>query len=208
MQNRCLASIFAQVHSFVALTVIVFINHFCLIIVVLICISFVHMVHMYVRIINLYVITIVVCSFPTEGCKVCIRKFGNNSYVGMGQVQNGVLYLRYRNDSTITKAERCKAFKHKMLLLMYCTECFQASANHSQSQENPLQKKYLYCYSSSLFFIMHNLKTIGCIRMFYISNICSTIKDLPFQVQSCIRPMIGVLRLQTRTAIFLLCHYV
>ena len=35
-----------------------------------------------------------------------IRKYGSTSYVGMGLVQNGVLYLRYRSDFVIMKAER------------------------------------------------------------------------------------------------------
>ena len=52
-------------------------------------------------------------------CKGSIRKYGNTSYEGMGQVQNGLLYmymyLRYRSDFAITKAEHCKAFTHKTL---------------------------------------------------------------------------------------------
>ena len=48
-----------------------------------------------------------------------IRKYGSTSYVGMGQVQNGVLYLRYRSDSVIMKTERCKAFTYKNTSLFY-----------------------------------------------------------------------------------------
>ena len=48
---------------------------------------------------------------------VYIRKYGSTSYVGMGWVHNGVLYLRYRSDLAITKAENCEAFLHKYPLL-------------------------------------------------------------------------------------------
>ena len=70
--------------------------------------------------------------------QLTVRKYGSTSYVGMGKVQNGVLYLRYRSDSTITKTERCKAFTSKNLSLFYSIKCFQACANLSQSQENRL----------------------------------------------------------------------
>ena len=61
-----------------------------------------------------------------------IRKYSSTSYVGIRQVQNGVMYLRYRSDFTITKAECCKAFTHKIPSLFYCRECSQDSANLSQ----------------------------------------------------------------------------
>ena len=44
-----------------------------------------------------------------------IRQYGSSSYVGMGWIQNGVLYLRYGSHFAIVKAERCKAFTHKNL---------------------------------------------------------------------------------------------
>ena len=44
-----------------------------------------------------------------------ISKYSITSYVGIGQVQNGILYLSYRSDFAITKAERCKAFTQKNL---------------------------------------------------------------------------------------------
>ena len=44
-----------------------------------------------------------------------IRKYSSNSYVGMGQVQTGVLYLRYRNDFIIMEAECSKAYTYKNL---------------------------------------------------------------------------------------------
>ena len=44
-----------------------------------------------------------------------IRKYGSISYVGMGRVQIGILYLRYRSDLVIMKAEHCKAFTQKTL---------------------------------------------------------------------------------------------
>lgn len=45
-----------------------------------------------------------------------IKKCGSNtSYVWMEQVQNGVLYVKYRCNFTITTAERYRVFKHKTL---------------------------------------------------------------------------------------------
>ena len=49
----------------------------------------------------------------------CIRKYYHTSCVKMERVQNGVLYLRYRSDPTITKAEHCKAFIYKNPSLFY-----------------------------------------------------------------------------------------
>ena len=44
-----------------------------------------------------------------------IRKYGSTSYVGMGLVQNCILYLRYRSNFVITKAEHFKTFTQKSL---------------------------------------------------------------------------------------------
>ena len=52
--------------------------------------------------------------FPVMAKQNChIGKYSSTSYVEMGWVQNGVLYLRYRNDFVIMKAEHSKAFMHK-----------------------------------------------------------------------------------------------
>ena len=58
------------------------------------------------------------CCLPTPILKHIIRKYTSTSCVGMEQVQNGVLYLRYRNDFMITKAERCKAFTQKTFTIL------------------------------------------------------------------------------------------
>ena len=55
--------------------------------------------------------------YAKHRCFLLIRKYSSTSYVGMGWVQNGVLYLRYRSDFAITKAEHCKVFIHKYSLL-------------------------------------------------------------------------------------------
>ena len=64
-----------------------------------------------------------------------IRKYSSTSYVGMGWVQNGVLYLRYRSDFVIMKGERCKAFTYKKPSLLYSRKCSQASANLSKVEK-------------------------------------------------------------------------
>ena len=38
----------------------------------------------------------------------CIKKYGSTSYLGMGQVQIGCLYIRYRSSSQKNKAEECR----------------------------------------------------------------------------------------------------
>ena len=68
--------------------------------------------------------------------RAIVRKYSSTSYVGIRWVQNGVLHLRYRTDSAITKAERCKAFTYKNLSLFYCRKCSRASVDLSQSWEN------------------------------------------------------------------------
>ena len=65
-------------------------------------------------------------------------KYYSTSYVRMGQVQSGVLYLSYRSDPVITKAEHCKAYP-------FCSSSI-----------------------LSFLSVKHNSKTIGQIRIFYI----------------------------------------
>ena len=88
----------------------------------------------------------------------------------MGRVQNGVLYLRYRRDFVITKAECCRAFTHKIPLLFYCRNCSQASASTSQSPLIVFKNIHFAILLSFLLFITYNSKTIRHTRMFYIQN--------------------------------------
>ena len=78
-----------------------------------------------------HVLPVLCCTCVYACLHVCIRKYSSASYVGMGRVQNGVLYLRYGSDFVITKEEHCKAFAHKKASLFYCRKCSQASANLS-----------------------------------------------------------------------------
>ena len=56
---------------------------------------------------------------------------------------------------------------------------------------------------------MHNLKAIGHIRTIYISNDCSTIADVYFQVQSYMQDMTGKLWLHTtHHSLFPIRHFV
>ena len=49
------------------------------------------------------------CTHSTIKTIVCsIRKYGSTSSVGMGQVQNGLLYIRYRSSSMKNEVEECK----------------------------------------------------------------------------------------------------
>ena len=51
----------------------------------------------------------------SESVVVLIGKYGSTFYVGMGQVQNGHLYLRYASSSVITTAKRDKHLQTKSL---------------------------------------------------------------------------------------------
>ena len=47
------------------------------------------------------------------------KKYDTTSYIGIGQVQNGVLSIRYKRSSKITTAEWCKTHRQKPLALSY-----------------------------------------------------------------------------------------
>ena len=51
----------------------------------------------------------IILSYYTSRRKVVyIKNYGSNSSVKMGQVQNGLLYIRYRSSSMKNEAEKCK----------------------------------------------------------------------------------------------------
>ena len=104
-----------------------------------------------------------------------IKKYDSTSYIGMGHIQNGILYTRYRGSSAIIRVEWCKMLANKNPLLFYCQNYFESSANISQIWENWMQK-FQFCS----FFLTRNSKTTGCIQMLYIQNDCSTIGDVSF----------------------------
>ena len=62
------------------------------------------------------------CHYTLQYSSV-IRKCGSTSYVGMWQVQNGILCLRYRSHFAITEAKHCKECTHKNPALCYCRKC-------------------------------------------------------------------------------------
>ena len=49
-----------------------------------------------------------------------IKKYGSTSYVGIGQVKNGHLYLKYGSSSEKTTAKGAKTLTDKKPLLYYC----------------------------------------------------------------------------------------
>ena len=62
--------------------------------------------------------------------------------------------------------------------------------------------KFQFCSSSSFFSFTHNSKTVQHVQIIYTPNDCSTIRNFHFQDQSCMRPKIRELWLQTRTTVF------
>ena len=72
-----------------------------------------------------------------------IKKYISTSYVGMGHVQNGCLYIRYRRSSTKTKAEGCKTLTILLWTYSQNTVCL------SQGWENQTWKSW---FRSSFFF--------------------------------------------------------
>ena len=57
-------------------------------------------------------------------------------YVGMGQIQDGILCVRYRSGSEIMTAEQWKTSTHKNPSLFYCRKCSHTFTNFSPSREN------------------------------------------------------------------------
>ena len=66
---------------------------------------------------------------------ILIRKYGSTSYVGVRQIQNGILYIRYRSGSTITTAGWHKAFINEKPLLFYYESYSKSPINLSESQK-------------------------------------------------------------------------
>ena len=112
------------------------------------------------------------------------------------------MYLRYRSNLVITKAECYKSSTSNNLSLVQCRNCFQGFAIVSRYRENHLQK-CPFCFSS-FFSITYNSKTIGHIQMFYIRNKSYAIGDLPFLEQSFMRARDP----NTHCCLFLTHHFV
>ena len=100
---------------------------------------------------------------------------------GMGQVQNGRLYLRYESSSVITIAKCDETVTGKNPWLNYCKKSPRSFATPHKSWEKQTWKLW-FCYPSLFFFITHNSKTITCIWMFYMSNKSSTTGEVPLLI--------------------------
>ena len=104
------------------------------------------------------------------------RKYCSTFYVGMGQIQNGRLYLRYIWDQLCDNHRKVSQNTYgQKSLLYYCLKYPKSSAISHRSWE---KQTFLFCYPS--FFFAHNSKTIGCIWTFYMLNECSTTGEVPF----------------------------
>ena len=81
-------------------------------------------------------------TFTNKGCftvlntysLTCVSKGAVAPFnVGMGQVQNGCLYLRYVSNLVITTAKSDKMLTEEKPLLFYCKKCPESSASPYKS---------------------------------------------------------------------------
>ena len=86
--------------------------------------------------------------------------YGSTSYIGMGRVQNGILYLVYRSGSVIMEAECCKTFTHKNLHYSIVESAPRLPLTFLNVEKNILEIIFLFFFFLSFFF-MQNSKFIG-----------------------------------------------
>ena len=75
------------------------------------------------------------------------------STVGMGQVQNGCLYLRYGSSSVITTAMWDKTLTDKRPLLVYCKNAPRVLLPHTKTEKNNQEILILACIDLSSSFL-------------------------------------------------------
>ena len=68
--------------------------------------------------------------------KFLIKKYGSTFQIGMGQVQNGCLYKRYKSSSMKNKVNKCKILINYIPWLFFCYIYYVTSANLYQVGEN------------------------------------------------------------------------
>ena len=95
----------------------------------------------------------------TQGGPMTIKKYSSTSNVGIGQIQYGAFYIRFRSSSTINTAEWCKVLIDRNTLLLYCKIYSQSSANLSHRWEKfTIKILILALLFSFFFFLTHKWK--------------------------------------------------
>ena len=90
--------------------------------------------------------------------------------VGMGQVQNGHLYLRYGSNFVITTAKSDETLTDKKPLLFYYKNAPRVLLAHTKAEKNKHENfDFVHLLSSFFFFLSffllltHNSRTVTCI---------------------------------------------
>ena len=124
-------------------------------------------------------VAISLIEYSTDCSAPFIKKYGSTS--GMGQVQNGHLYLRYRSNSQKTKQRSEKSLQTTSLCYSIAKSTLKTLLTFSEGQENQTCK-FRFCSSSFFFFfsIRHNSKTIWFVKILNIPNGWSSTVDYSY----------------------------
>ena len=91
-----------------------------------------------------------------SGSTTDIKKYGSAFYVGIGQVKNGHLYLRYGSNSKKTTAKCNKTVTDKKACLYYCKNVPGVQLSHTKAEKNKLENLNIVILHSSFFFFLHH----------------------------------------------------
>ena len=121
------------------------------------------------------------------------------------QVQNGILYIRYRSSSKRTTAEWCRMLTDRNPSLIYSKMYSQSPANLSHCQQ--IRRENL---EFVLFSLCITQKLLNLYKHYICNHYCYTIRALPFLFQSCMQSMVSKLDLQIciMLSLFLRWHFV
>ena len=103
--------------------------------------------------------------------------------VGMSQVQNGCLYLRYGSSSVTITAKWNKTPTAKEAFAFYCNNAPRVLLTHTKAEKTNIKSLILF-FLLPLLFITHNPKTIRRtrIQIFNIPTECPTTINVRFLV--------------------------
>ena len=121
------------------------------------------------------------CQRVVSGWHICLSggldwtmTLNKSQGLGIGQVKNGRLYLRYGSCSEKTTAKCGETVTDKKPCLYYCKKIPGVQLPHTIAEKNKRENLDVVILLSSSFFITHNSKTIICIWTFYTLNESST----------------------------------
>ena len=118
--------------------------------------------------------------------KSLIKKYGSIFYLRIGQVKNGPLYIRYRNNSPKYKAEELKKLTDYFLYYSKAISTPKVPLTFNEFEKPNLKVSILFIFFLLLSFVFHrhNTKSIRSLQILSILNDCLANLLLPILVLS------------------------